>query len=42
MFAGGYRNDTLIIHLIERDTLTYRDTYTFPNAVGSEEAVPAA
>ncbi len=42
MFAGGYRNGTLIIHLIERDTLTYRDTYTFPNAVGSEEAAPAA
>ncbi len=42
MFAGDYRNGTLIIHLIERDTLTYRDTYTFPNAVGSEEAAPAA
>ena len=40
MFAGGYSNGTLIIHLIERDTLTYRDTYTFPNAVGSDDAAP--
>ncbi len=40
MFAGGYSNGRLAIHLIERDTLTYRHTYTFPNAVGSDDNAP--
>ncbi|MCY3800519.1 MAG: carboxypeptidase-like regulatory domain-containing protein [Chloroflexi bacterium] len=37
MFAGAYSNGTLTMHVIEKDTLTYRNTHTFPNAIGSEE-----
>ena len=41
LFAGSYSNGTLTVHLIEKDTLTYRETHTFPNAVRSEEAAPS-